>query len=153
MTLLSMLDRFEQATIDYERAETRAENKYARDELQAARRAIMEAFEARSASAEPVAWRVSNGGQAWTFRRNRVSGWRFCEPLYASPPASKREAELVKALEPFADIADIEDEVGRDDPDDDRVWVSQAYGCQLAELTIEEFRAARAAIHPSLEQE
>lgn len=52
-------------------------------------------------------------------------------------------AEAGKALEPFADIADTEDEVGRDSPDDDRVWVVQAHGCRLGDLTVEHFRAAR----------
>lgn len=49
-----------------------------------------------------------------------------------------------RALEPFVVVADAEDEAGRDDPDDDRIWVVQAYGCQLADFTIEDFRAARA---------
>lgn len=55
-------------------------------------------------------------------------------------------AEARKALEPFAGIADTEDAVGRDDPDDDRVWVVQAHGCQIGDLTIEDFRAARRAL-------
>lgn len=57
-----------------------------------------------------------------------------------------RIAELEAALEPFAQVADVEDEVGRDDPGDDRVLVVQAYGCQLADLTVEDFRRARAAL-------
>lgn len=57
-----------------------------------------------------------------------------------------RIAELEAALKPFAQVADVEDEVGRDDPGDDRIWVVQAYGCQLADLTVEDFRRARAAL-------
>ena len=55
----------------------------------------------------------------------------------------ERLAEAEKVMEPFAGVADTEDEVGRNDPEDDRVWVVQAYGCQLADLTVEDFRAAR----------
>jgi hypothetical protein len=54
------------------------------------------------------------------------------------------EKALAEALEPFAAIAELEDDAGRDDPEDDRIWVVQAFGCQLAELTIEDFRRAAA---------
>jgi hypothetical protein len=55
-------------------------------------------------------------------------------------------AKLTEALEPFAAITDIEEEVGRDDPDDDRILIVQAHGCLLTELEIEDFRRARAAL-------
>lgn len=55
--------------------------------------------------------------------------------------ARLKEAERVIA--PFAEVADIEDSVGRDDPDDDRIQIVQAYGCMLSEMTVEDFRAAR----------
>lgn len=55
------------------------------------------------------------------------------------------ERKLRAALEPFVDIAEIEDEVGREDPEDDRIWVVQAHGCQLAELSVEDFKAAARA--------
>lgn len=58
--------------------------------------------------------------------------------------AERALAEARKALEPFAQIADVEDEVGRE-YEDDRVWVVQAYGCQIGDLTVEDFRAARRA--------
>lgn len=57
---------------------------------------------------------------------------------------AERMARLEEALKPFAYVADVEDEAGRDDPDDDRIWVVQAHGCQLAEFTIDDFRRARA---------
>lgn len=59
---------------------------------------------------------------------------------------SVRNGELERALEPFAAIADTEDEVGRDDPDDDRIWVVQAHGCQIGDLTIEDLARARSAL-------
>jgi hypothetical protein len=62
------------------------------------------------------------------------------------PFIAKQQADMARALEPFAYIADVEDQVGRDDPEDDRIWVVQAHGCQLDELTIGDFRAARDAL-------
>lgn len=53
--------------------------------------------------------------------------------------------KLVEALEPFATAADTEDEVGREYPDDDRIWLVQAYGCQLADLTVSDLHRAREA--------
>lgn len=58
----------------------------------------------------------------------------------------RRIAEMEEALQPFADIVDTIDEVGRADETDDRVNVVQAYGCLLAELTEDHFRAAAAAL-------
>jgi len=55
----------------------------------------------------------------------------------------RENAEMREALKLFAQVADVEDEVGRDDPDDDRIWIVQAYGCHLADLTVEDFRRAR----------
>jgi hypothetical protein len=62
--------------------------------------------------------------------------------------AERAEAQLTeanKALEPFAQIADAEDEIGREDPDDDRVWIEQANGYRIGGLSVEDFRAARRA--------
>ena len=57
--------------------------------------------------------------------------------------ALARVRELEGALKPFEDIADTDEEVGRCDPEDGRVLIVQAHGCQLAELDIEDFRAVR----------
>lgn len=62
------------------------------------------------------------------------------------PFIAKHQAKMAAALEPFAFIADTEDEIGRDDPDDDRIWVTQAHGCQIGELTISHFHDAREAM-------
>jgi hypothetical protein len=66
--------------------------------------------------------------------------WKAADALAT---IAKRLEEAEAAIRPFADVADTEDEVGRDDPDDDRVFIVQAYGCQLADMTSEHFRAAR----------
>jgi hypothetical protein len=80
---------------------------------------------------------------------------RYCEREWAAERGTMldriaaleaRLAKAVEALEPFAGIADTLDEVGRTYEDDDRVNVVQAAGCQLAELTEDHFRRARAAI-------
>lgn len=55
-----------------------------------------------------------------------------------------RIAGLENVLEPFAGIAETIDDVARADEDDDRIWVVQAYGCRLAELTEDDFRKAAA---------
>jgi hypothetical protein len=54
-----------------------------------------------------------------------------------------------EALEPFSEVAETEEEVGRDDPDDDRILIVQTHGCQLAELTVEHFRRAKSVLENS----
>jgi hypothetical protein len=51
--------------------------------------------------------------------------------------------EAKRVLEPFSDAATTDEEVGRCDPEDDRILIVQAHGCQLAELSADHFRAAR----------
>jgi len=65
--------------------------------------------------------------------------------LAAAPVGVKVKAREV--LEPFADIATTDEEVGRCDPDDDRILVVQAHGCQLAELSAEALRRARVTLN------
>lgn len=60
-----------------------------------------------------------------------------------SPDTEERVRALRAALEPFAEVADINEECGREHPDDDRIWIVQAYGCQLAELSDGDFCRAR----------
>lgn len=56
---------------------------------------------------------------------------------------SAENERMREALEPFADIADTIEAVGRMDEDDDRVRVVQVHGCQLAELDESHFLRAR----------
>lgn len=51
--------------------------------------------------------------------------------------------EALEVVKPLVDAADANDEAGHDDPDEDRIWIVQAYGCQIADLTIADLRAAR----------
>lgn len=53
------------------------------------------------------------------------------------------KAEAMEALRLLADAADANDDAGQDDPDEDRIWIVQAYGCRIADITIDELRAAR----------
>lgn len=61
--------------------------------------------------------------------------------------AERLLAEAKMALEPFADIADTEEEVGREDQEDERVLIVQAGGCQIGALDVSHFRAARAIVN------
>jgi len=75
---------------------------------------------------------------------------RDCRSAAAMIAAQAEEiARLREALEPFRDIADIDDDTGRDDASDDRILVVQAYGCQLDELTKADFVRVRDALSPN----
>ena len=64
------------------------------------------------------------------------------------PFIKAQQNEMVRAIQPFADIAMVcDDEYADviDFSDDDRVNVVQAHGCLIETLSIEDFRAARSA--------
>lgn len=50
--------------------------------------------------------------------------------------------EAREVVEPFANVAETIEDIAQIDEDDDRIWIVQAYGCRLAELTEEHFHAA-----------
>jgi hypothetical protein len=188
-SLLNLLDRFENAAGVYERSDDPAD----RDELHAARRAIMEAFEA-AATAPTVGDTDCSMVTAIveTPARGRTADWRLVlkepdvgmhdaaveiynsygfvpdrifaamidaspaptageiEEALLAPPASAREAELVKALETARKVVKqivfvATEEGGLSAANGDEAWFSE-HGKTAMD-------AIEAALKPSLEQE
>ncbi len=169
MTLLSMLDRFENAAGVYERSDDPAD----RDELHAARRAIMERVEELQAEAElneMMAHDLAGEAVVATIKKAFpaiAAKWENYDPkctdcggtgetyqterrCACQPPASEREAELVKALETARKVVEqivfvATEEGGLSAANGDEAWFSEHGKTALD--------AIEAALNPSLEQE